>query len=163
MGGGGVSSPYNPIEIDPVHGSRNCAPRSRPPKTGAPMSAVHAYTPHSIQQAIRAGVKVIEHGQLADEETARMMAEKGIWWSLQPLAYDAHVFARMPRRRRRLALQVFAGTDNAYALAKKYRVKTAFGADILFDAAAASRQGCLPRRDGPLEHARRGAQDGDRQ
>jgi imidazolonepropionase-like amidohydrolase len=36
----------------------------------------------SIQQAIRAGIKVIEHGQLADEDTVRMMAEKGIWWSL---------------------------------------------------------------------------------
>ena len=39
------------------------------------------------------------------------------------------------------ALEVFAGTDNAYKLAKKYKVKTAFGADILFDAGAASRQG----------------------
>ena len=32
------------------------------------------------------------------------------------------------------ALEVFAGTDNAYKLAKKYKVKTAFGTDILFDA-----------------------------
>ena len=39
------------------------------------------------------------------------------------------------------ALQVFAGTDKAYRLARKHGVKTAFGADILFDAAAASRQG----------------------
>ena len=39
------------------------------------------------------------------------------------------------------ALEVFAGTENAYNLAKKYKVKTAWGADILGDAAAASRQG----------------------
>ena len=39
------------------------------------------------------------------------------------------------------ALEVFAGTENAYKLAKKYKVKTAWGADILFDAGAASRQG----------------------
>ena len=39
------------------------------------------------------------------------------------------------------ALAVWAGTENAYKLAKKYKVKTALGADILFDAAAASRQG----------------------
>ena len=37
--------------------------------------------------------------------------------------------------------QVLAGTENAYKLAKKYNIKTAFGADILFDAGAASRQG----------------------
>src|ERR1700739_2803569 len=41
----------------------------------------------------------------------------------------------------RKALEVFAGTENAYRLAKKYNIKTAFGADILFDAGAASRQG----------------------
>ena len=42
---------------------------------------------------------------------------------------------------RRKALEVFAGTDNAYKLAKKYKVKTAFGSDALFDARVASRQG----------------------
>jgi hypothetical protein len=42
---------------------------------------------------------------------------------------------------RKKALEVFAGTDNAYQLAKKYKVKTAFGSDILFDARIASRQG----------------------
>jgi imidazolonepropionase-like amidohydrolase len=36
---------------------------------------------------------------------------------------------------------VFAGTENAYKLAEKYKVKTAWGADILGDAGAASRQG----------------------
>ena len=42
---------------------------------------------------------------------------------------------------RKKALEVFAGTDNAYKLAKKYKVKTAFGTDLLFDAKNASRQG----------------------
>ena len=42
---------------------------------------------------------------------------------------------------RKKALEVFAGTDNAYKLAKKYKVKTAFGTDLLFDAKIASRQG----------------------
>jgi imidazolonepropionase-like amidohydrolase len=42
---------------------------------------------------------------------------------------------------RQKALQVFAGTDNAYKLAKKYHIKTAFGTDLLFDAKGASRQG----------------------
>jgi imidazolonepropionase-like amidohydrolase len=36
---------------------------------------------------------------------------------------------------------MFSGTDNAYALAKKHRVKTAWGSDTLFDAKVASRQG----------------------
>ena len=32
---------------------------------------VHAYTPASIERAIRAGVKCIEHGHLMDEATAQ--------------------------------------------------------------------------------------------
>ena len=41
------------------------------------------------------------------------------------------------------ALVVFAGTDNAYKLAKKYNIKTAFGTDILFDARLTTRQGAI--------------------
>jgi imidazolonepropionase-like amidohydrolase len=102
---------------------------------------VHAYTPRAIRQAISAGVKCIEHGQLIDDATAKLLADKGIWWSMQPLTYDADVFSRMSPVSQKKALQVFAGTENAYRLAKKYNVKTAWGTDILFDAGAASRQG----------------------
>ena len=64
---------------------------------------VHAYTPRSIRQAIAAGVKCIEHGQLIDEPTVKLMADKGIWWSLQPLLDDEDVppMDRAQRRRRR--------------------------------------------------------------
>ena len=34
-----------------------------------------------------------------------------------------------------------AGTENAYALAKKYNIRTVFGTDTLFDAKLATRQG----------------------
>ena len=37
----------------------------------------------SIQRSIAAGVKCIEHGHLMDEATARLMAQKGIWLSMQ--------------------------------------------------------------------------------
>ena len=36
-----------------------------------------------------------------------------------------------------------AGTDRTFALAKKYRIKTAFGTDILFSPRLAQRQGAL--------------------
>ena len=103
--------------------------------------SVHAYMPRAIRQAVAAGVKCIEHGHLIDEPTAKLLADKGIWWSLQPLTYDEGVFARMSPVSQKKARLVWAGTENAYKLAKKFKVKTAWGADILFDAGAASRQG----------------------
>src|SRR5690606_16836516 len=36
--------------------------------------------------------------------------------------------------------QVVAGTERVYALAKKYKIKTAFGTDILFSPALAAKQ-----------------------
>ena len=140
MGGGGVSSQYNPIESTQfteaeIHAAVEAA------ENWGTYVAIHAYTPRAIRQVIAAGVKCIEHGQLIDEPTAKLLADKGIWWSLQPLTYDPDVFARMTPVSQRKALEVFAGTENAYKLAKKYNIKTAFGADILFDAGAASRQG----------------------
>jgi imidazolonepropionase-like amidohydrolase len=140
MAGGGVSSQYNPIESVQYTEPEIRAAVEAADNWGTYVT-VHAYTPPAIQQAVAAGVKCIEHGQLIDEPTAKLLADKGIWWSLQPLTYDADVFARMSPVSQKKALQVWAGTENAYKLAKKYNIKTAFGTDILFDPDAANRQG----------------------
>jgi imidazolonepropionase-like amidohydrolase len=140
MAGGGVNSPYNPIESTQFTEAEIRAAVEAADNWGTYVT-VHAYTPRAIRQAIAAGVKCIEHGHLVDESTAKLMADKGIWWSLQPLTYDEEVFGRMSPVSQKKALEVFAGTENAYKLAKKYHIKTAFGADVLFDAKAASRQG----------------------
>jgi imidazolonepropionase-like amidohydrolase len=103
---------------------------------------VHAYTPAAIQRAITAGVKVLEHGHLMDETTARLMAEKGIWLSVQPFLDDEDATPFPPDSPNRARqLEMVQGTDNVYALAKKYKLKTAFGTDVLFSAALARRQG----------------------
>lgn len=95
---------------------------------------VHAYTPRAVRQAIEAGVKCIDHGQLLDDATAKLMAEKGIWWSLQPFTDDRPSPYPEGSFNRTKQLTMFAGTDTAYGLAKKYRIKTAWGTDILFNA-----------------------------
>jgi imidazolonepropionase-like amidohydrolase len=61
------------------------------------------------------------------------MAEKGIWWSIQPFIGDefASRFAEGSPNRAK-ALLVIQGTDTAYRLAKKYSIKTAWGSDIVF-------------------------------
>ncbi len=142
MAGGGVASPYNPIES-----TQYTEPEIRAAVEAAdnwgPYVTVHAYTPRAIRQAIAAGVKCIEHGQLIDEPTAKLLADKGIWWSLQPLLDDEDAPPLVNPVSQQKALVVFAGTDNAYKLAKKYNIKTAFGTDILFDARLTTRQGAI--------------------
>jgi imidazolonepropionase-like amidohydrolase len=101
---------------------------------------MHVYTPPAIRQAVAAGVKCIEHGQLIDEPTAKLLLDKGIWWSLQPLLDDEDTPDMIPETRKK-AMAVFAGTDNAYKLAIKYKIKTVFGSDVLFSAKLANRQG----------------------
>lgn len=68
------------------------------------------------------------------------MAEKGIWWSLQPFLDDEDAIPQAPANRAKQR-QMFAGTDTAYGLAKKYKVKTAWGTDVLFTPALVKRQG----------------------
>jgi imidazolonepropionase-like amidohydrolase len=142
MAGGGVASPYNPIESTQYTEPEIRAAVEAAENWGTYVT-VHAYIPRAIQQAVAAGVKCIEHGHLIDEPTARLLAEKGIWWSLQPFLNDQDAPPLVNPVSQQKALQVFAGTDNAYRLAKKYKVKTAFGTDILFDARLTGRQGAL--------------------
>jgi imidazolonepropionase-like amidohydrolase len=141
MAGGGVSSSYDPLDVrqfteDEMRAAVDAADAWNTYVT------VHAYTPKALQQAIRAGVKCIEHAQLMDEATAKLMADKGIWLSLQPFLddEDAVPFSEGSESRKK-QLQMVAGTDTAYKLAKQYKIKTAFGTDTLFDAKLASRQG----------------------
>ena len=86
--------------------------------------AVHAYTPRAIQTAIRGGVRCIEHGQLMDEATARIMAEKGIWFCGQPFLDDED------------AIPFPAGSAS-----RAKQLQMTAGTDTLFDAKLATRQG----------------------
>jgi imidazolonepropionase-like amidohydrolase len=142
MAGGGVASPYNPIESTQYTEPEIRAAVEAAENWGTYVT-VHAYTPRAIRQALAAGVKCIEHGQLIDEPTAKLLADNGIWWSLQPLLDDEDAPPLVNPVSQKKALEVFAGTDNAYKLARKYNAKTAFGTDILFDARLTARQGAI--------------------
>jgi imidazolonepropionase-like amidohydrolase len=140
--GGGVASPHSPLDVSTFTEPELRAAVEAAENWGTYVT-VHAYTPASIQRAIAAGVKCIEHGHLMDDATARLMAEKGIWLSTQPFPPDmANVFPPGSTQRLKFA-EVLTGMDNTYRLAKKYQLKTAFGTDILFSQALARRQGQL--------------------
>jgi imidazolonepropionase-like amidohydrolase len=141
MAGGGVTSDHDPLDSAQYTGAELRAAVDAADGWNTYVT-VHAYTPKAIRRAIEAGVKCIEHGHLADEDAAELMAAKGIWWSLQPFLddEDATPFPEGSHQRAS-ALEVYSGTDVAYRLAMKYKIKTAFGTDTLFSAKIAARQG----------------------
>jgi len=139
--GGGVASPFSPLDVSTFTEPELRAAVEAAENWGTYV-ATHAYTPVAIRRSIAAGVKCIEHGHLMDEATAKLMAEKGVWLSTQPFFDDEDVIPLPPGSEERAKqLQVIAGTDSVYALAKKYRLKTAFGTDVLFSQKLARRQG----------------------
>ena len=140
--GGGVASPNSPLDALTFTDAELRAAVEAAANWGTYVT-VHAYTPAAIQRAIAAGVQCIEHGHLMDDATARMMAEKGVWLSMQPLPDELADAFPPGSEERAKAFEVFAGTPKTYALAKKYHIKTAWGTDVLFSAALARKQGAL--------------------
>ena len=69
----------------------------------------------TIQRALHAGVRSIEHGHLVDEETVEMIAEAGAWWCLQPFLDDEDAVPVPPSSRGKY-LEMVAGTLTAYEL-----------------------------------------------
>jgi len=140
--GGGVASPHSPLDATTFTETELRAAVEAAENWGTYVT-VHAYTPTSIQRAIAAGVKCIEHGHLMDEPTARLIAEKGIWLSTQVFPNEMADAFPPGSSERDKAMEVFAGTDRTLALAKKYKIKTAFGTDIIFSQRLAPLQGAL--------------------
>ena len=141
MAGGGVASNYDPLDVsqytlDELKAAVEVA------GTWNTYVTVHAYTNDAIRQAVEAGVKCIEHGHLIDEATIQLLAEKDIWLSMQPFLDDEDAIQFPPdSENRRKYLQVIAGTDIVYRLARKHKVKLAWGTDTLFDPKLANKQG----------------------
>ena len=95
----------------------------------------HTYTPKAMQNCLQAGVRSLEHGNLLDAETARMMAEKGAY-----LVPTLTVFDILAKEGKGSGLDPFVlsklavvreGMFGAVELAWKAGVKIASGTDII--------------------------------
>ena len=78
MAGGGVSSP-----TDPIDGTQFSVEELRAAVEEAEAANLyalaHAYSPRAVTRAVQAGVRSIEHGNLIDEATARIMKTHGAY------------------------------------------------------------------------------------
>jgi imidazolonepropionase-like amidohydrolase len=132
MGGGGVASDYDPIHTLQPSPEEIRAAVQAASDWGTYVMA-HSYTSAAIQRLVENGVKVIEHGLLIDEETARLCAEKDVVISTQVAIFrKAAEIPGMAEENRRKMLEVLAGQDNLMQLIKKYDLKTGFGTDLVF-------------------------------
>jgi imidazolonepropionase-like amidohydrolase len=127
--GGGASSVYDPLDVteytlDEMKASVEAA------SDWNTYVMAHVYNPKGIQRAIAAGVKSIEHGHLVDEDTMKLMAEKGIFLSTQVMTFRVEQPGLSEEQYLRLK-EAQDGTDTMLQLAKKYNVKVGFGTDLL--------------------------------
>lgn len=88
MAGGGVASPTDPLGSIQFTPSEMTAITSAASDAGTYATA-HAYTPSAIRRAVEAGVRGIEHGNLIDAATARLLADNGVYLTPTLVTYAA--------------------------------------------------------------------------
>ena len=141
MGGGGVASPSDPLDVS-QYTIEEIAAAVEVAENWGTYVTVHSYSAKAIQNAIRGGVRNVEHGQMIDEETAKLMKKSGTSVCLQPFYDDEDAIPMPPGSfAEKKYQQLISGTDNAFKLAKKYDLLFGFGTDTQGNPALAERQG----------------------
>ncbi|MBX6367605.1 MAG: amidohydrolase family protein [Rhodospirillales bacterium] len=134
MMSGGVASPYDPLDslqFSPVEVE---AAVQEAEAFGRYVCA-HAYTPEAIKRAAHAGVRTIEHGNLIDDEAARLMAEKGMFLIANLVTYyamreRAAEFGMLPEMLEKNELVIDGGL-RSLEICKRAGVPVAYGTDLL--------------------------------
>jgi len=140
MVGGGVTSLFDPLDSLQFTEAEIRAAVDAATDWGTYVCA-HVYTSDGIRRALDCGVKSIEHGQLADEETVRRIADAGAWWSLQPFLADEDANPGGTPEQQAQRREIAEGTIRAFDLGKKHGVNMAWGTDILFNPKGTAAQG----------------------
>jgi imidazolonepropionase-like amidohydrolase len=134
MVSGGVASPYDPLDSRQYSLDEIAAAVEEADAFGKYTQA-HAYTPVAIQRAIAQGVRTIEHGNLIDAASAKMMAKKGAYLVANLVAYYA-----MKERAKEFGMakdmlekndMVIDGGLRSLEICKRAGVKVGYGSDLL--------------------------------
>lgn len=95
----------------------------------------HAYTPAAIRNAVSNGVMGIEHGNLIDEATAKLMAEKGAFLTPTLITYQAMASSEfgsfLPPSIAAKNLQVLEAGLKSVNIAEQAGVTMCYGTDLL--------------------------------
>jgi imidazolonepropionase-like amidohydrolase len=88
MCSGGVASPYDPLDSLQYTADEIRAATDEAANFGRYVCA-HAYTPEAITRAVTSGVRTIEHANLIDEPTAKLLAERKAFVVANLVTYTA--------------------------------------------------------------------------
>ncbi|KAH8890220.1 amidohydrolase [Thozetella sp. PMI_491] len=134
MSGGGVASPTDRLENTQFTADEVKAIAEVARSYGTWVTA-HAYTPAAIRHAVDNGVMGIEHGNLIDEDTARYMAERGVWLTPTLVTYDAMNWDRyagyLPPQSAKKNKEVLARGLQSLKIAAEAGVTMCYGSDLL--------------------------------
>ena len=134
MVSGGVASPYDPLDSRQFSLPEIAAAVEEAHAFGRYVQA-HAYTPDAITRAVSQGVRTIEHGNLIDEPSARLMKEKGAYLVANLVAYYA-----MKERAREFGMTadmlakndlVIDGGLQSLEICKRHGIAVGYGSDLL--------------------------------
>jgi imidazolonepropionase-like amidohydrolase len=134
MMSGGVASPYDPLDSLQFSVDEVAAAVEEARAFGRYVCA-HAYTPEAITRAAKAGVRTIEHGNLIDDASARLMAEKGMF-----LVANLVTYFEMKKRAAEYGMSsdmlakndlVIEGALKSLEICKRHGVPVAYGTDLL--------------------------------
>jgi imidazolonepropionase-like amidohydrolase len=134
MMSGGVASPYDPIDSLQFSLEEVAAAVEEAHAFGRYVCA-HAYTPEAIIRAANAGVRTIEHGNLINDEAAKLMASKGMF-----LVANLVTYYEMKKRASEYGMSsdmlakndlVIEGAVKSLEICKRHGVPVAYGTDLL--------------------------------
>ena len=134
MAGGGVSS-----KLDPLWSRAYSVEEMKAAVDAAAFFdtyvLVHAYTDETISNALDAGVKVIDHGQMITEASMQKLVERGAFLSLNtagfsPILFEHPNYAPGTPSGKKLAV-AHEGSRDLVELIKKYKPKVVHNVDTV--------------------------------
>jgi imidazolonepropionase-like amidohydrolase len=134
MAGGGVSSPSDPLE-GTQFSMEELRAACEEAEAANLYAMAHAYSPRAVTRAVQAGVRSIEHGNLIDEATARVMKAHGAYLvptlsTYAALAEEGRALGWSQAMLDKLAMVHARGIDSL-KIARAEGVPVVFGTDLL--------------------------------
>jgi len=134
MCSGGVASPYDPLDSLQFSEAEIAAATDEAKNFGRYVLA-HAYTPEAITRAVTNGVRTIEHGNLIDAKSAKLLKSSGGYMVANLVTYFV-----MKERAAQFGMTadmlakndiVLDGAQRSLEICKAAGVKVGYGSDLL--------------------------------